>query len=236
MPSNSNKKDTKRGGFYWKETVPYVSVTEILKIKDKPALRYYFMDQMYLTMVKTPTLTRDEAYAEAFRHSEKAKVRGTTIHSILEAWKNVAELESVAEEFKEYAEALYRWMKEYKVKIIEREKTFFSEKYKYANTVDLIAEINNVSRVVDLKTGKLIYGEAHIQTSANLYSVQESGINIDKTGILLLTENPKTKKVTFTFSEGEDRFKSFLSLKQVWEEENYEMLRKIGYYESQKKV
>ena len=72
--TNGNFKDTKRGGLYFKEGKPYLAVTEALKIIDKPALRYWFGQQVYYAMVANPSLNESEALASPYKVSETAEI------------------------------------------------------------------------------------------------------------------------------------------------------------------
>ena len=45
--TNGNNKNLRRGGFYWIDNKPYVSVTKVLEVLDKPALRYWFGKEVY---------------------------------------------------------------------------------------------------------------------------------------------------------------------------------------------
>ena len=80
MTNQTNQKEFKRGGFYWIEDKPFVSVTNILKIIDKPALRRWVGKEVYLAMVKDPTISEAEALSAPYKKSEKASLRGKAIH------------------------------------------------------------------------------------------------------------------------------------------------------------
>ena len=119
--SVNNLKSQKRGGFYWKEEKPYVSVTEILKVINKPALMYWHGEQIYWAMVKDPTLPKEIAMRAPYEVSDKAKSRGTTVHSIVEAYKYTGGEIEVAEEFKGYQDAFSKF-RERKIKELQLQK------------------------------------------------------------------------------------------------------------------
>ena len=227
----NNLKNNKRGGFYWKGDKPYVSVTEVLKAIDKPALRYWTGEQVYNAMVVNPNLSKAEALAAPYKTSEKAKSRGSTVHSIVEAFEhgNKVEDQHILEEFKGYAKAFYQWAGLDKVKVVEHEKTVFSEKYQYAGTLDLIVSLeeNHDPFVIDVKTGKGIYQEAFLQVSAYRNALDELGIKTSGIGILLLMENGDYKFEMSTNTE--TKFKGFLACRDLWIALNEEMLKKVGY-------
>jgi len=222
--SVNNLKAQKRGGFYWKEEKPYVSVTEILKVIDKPALRYWFGEQIYWAMVKDPTLPKEIAMRAPYEVSDKAKSRGTTVHSIVEAYKHTGGEIEVAEEFKGYQDAFSKFISDTSSNIIEQEKSVFSETHKYAGTLDLLVEINGANMIIDVKTGKDIYREAMIQASAYKQAINEMGTKVDRAAILLLREDG-----TYKFEEADELFDTFLACKTLWEGLNGPMLKKLGY-------
>lgn len=212
-------KNQRRGGCYWINGKPYLTVTTILKIIDKPALRYWFGKEVYLAMVKDPTLSQQEALAAPYKTSDKAKSRGLTVHSIVEAYKNVGKIK-VAEDFKGYQDAFIKFITDTKAKILTQEKTVIDEENRFAGTLDMLAEINGKEVIIDVKTGKDIYPEAFLQLSAYAHA---SGNNCD-IAVLLLKDNGKYK-----FEYGEKDLNSFLACKKIYENIHREDLLKIGY-------
>jgi hypothetical protein len=219
MTIQNDMRNERRGGFYWKNQTPYVSVTNILKVLDKPALRYWFGREVYRAMVVDPTLGEQEALSAPYKTSDVAKNRGTTIHSIVESYKTTGEQIVPPAEYKEYANAFYSWVKDYKMTITEHEKTVFDEVNRIAGTMDLICKNNGDTWVIDVKTGKDIYDEAFLQVSAYM---KMSGAN--RGGVLLLQDNGKYK-----FAECPDYFEYFLSTKKIWEFINRELCEEVGY-------
>jgi hypothetical protein len=247
----NDQRGNRRGGFYWENEKPYVSVTNVLKVIDKPALRYWFGKEVFLAMVKDPTLDEKAALSAPYQKSDKAKDRGTTVHSIVEAYKHSEKyIESVPAEFKGYAQAFYDWTRDNHVTILEHEKTVINEMDGYAGTLDLLVQLNGSPHyyVIDVKTGKDIYPEAFLQLSAYRRALQsqnkvkkggtwgELGETLGKMsmkiGVLLLQEDGSYK---FEKSE-RDYFDIFLSAKKLWEWQNEGLLNKMGYYTEQLKV
>ena len=70
---SKDQRNDRRGGFYWVDNKPYVSVTTALSVIDKPALRYWFGKQVYLAMTKDPTLNEKAALSAPYQMSDKAK-------------------------------------------------------------------------------------------------------------------------------------------------------------------
>lgn len=237
---NKNLKGKKRGGCYWKkingEEKPFGSVTSIISIIDKPALRYWFGKEVYYAMVKDPSLSEKTALASPYVSNEKAKKRGTTVHSIVEAYKfgNKVEDIDIQKEYLGYAKAFYKFVEDMNPVFREQEKTVFSEKNHYAGTLDVVLTLGTGDYVIDIKTGKNIYLEAFIQGSAykNVLDeearLDENGKELAGVGVLLLKENGDYELKTT--SETKELFEVFKACKTVWEFLNKKTLDKIGYF------
>lgn len=221
-----NLKNDKRGGLYFIDTKPYLAVTTVLSVISKPAIQYWFGKQVYLAMVANPTLNEKEAMSAPYQSSDKAKSRGSTVHSIVEAYvHSKTHIESIPEEFRGYAQGFYKWVEQMKVEIQEHEKTVFNPKERYAGTLDLIVKLNGELYVIDAKTGKDIYAESHLQTSA-YQNCFDKGM-IKGVGTLLLMENGSYK---FETHRDTDKFyQAFLAAKTLYEGLNQEDLQKVHY-------
>ena len=222
MKDKQDKKNERRGEFYWINEKPYVSVTNVLKILDKPALRYWYGDQVYNAMIINPNLSRQEALSAPYKTTGKAQERGKTIHSLIEAYKKTgAVIDTVPEHLKGYANAFYSWVGVNKIEIVENEKTVINEDYKYAGTLDLLVRVNGEDYLIDAKTGKDIYLESTLQLSA--YQKALGGI-APKIGVLLLKEDGEYK-----FATVNPRFDVFLNCKALWEWMNEDLIKQVGY-------
>ena len=235
MAETKKKIDQRRGGFYWKTNPkkPYISVTNVLSIIDKPALRYWFGKQVYYAMIQDPNLEEKAALSAPYKTSGEAKLRGTAVHSIVEAYKHTKQfINTVPEKYKGYATAFYNWVKDNDIEILEHEKTVFSEKYEFAGTLDLLVRNKQSNRmfIIDVKTGKEIYPEAFLQLSAYKQGLEEEGITVDSIAVLLLQEKGKAK-----FGEGNSDLKAFLAAKYLWEWNNPDLMKMINIYKKQKK-
>jgi len=218
-----NEKLKKRAGMYIKDEKYYPSVTQILKVIDKPALRYWYGKQVYEATALNPELSEQEALAYPYKVSESAKDRGTAVHDIVEAYKNIGDVVGQEGPFQEYAKAFQDFVNEYDIEVVENEKTVYSEKYRYAGTLDLLVKIKGKLTIIDVKTGKDIYPEAHLQVSAYKQALSEDGIEVEDTAILLLQDDGKYK-----YEKAKDKFQGFLACKFIWESLNEELLKKAG--------
>lgn len=229
----TDKRNQRRGGFYWVENVPYVTVTTVLKAINKPALQYWFGREIYLAMVRDPTLGQKEAMSAPYKKSDKAKKRGTDVHLIVENFKETGEkITGIPDDIKKYAEAFYSWIKDYKVTIVDTETTVTSKKYMYRGTADMRVKLNGDKGVmlIDVKTGKGIYDEVQLQLSAYKQAFEEEGQKIDRMGVLLL-ETGKDNKPTgnYKFETKTYDFDTFLAVKKLWEWQNKELCFKVDY-------
>lgn len=223
----------KRGGLYFKDNKPMLSVTEILKCIDKPALRYWFGQEVFYAMVKNPALNEKEALAAPYTASKGATDIGSTVHSIVEAYKTTGQkIESIPEEFKGYATAFYKFMDEVKPEIIEQEKTVFDEENRIAGTLDMYAKIGGSFYILDIKTGKDIYAESELQLSAYAHMLRSEGKPVDNIGVVLLEKGEdKLPTGNYKFAPRTENYPVFLSVKNLYEWINREKLLKVGYLE-----
>jgi len=218
----------RRGGFYWEGKKPYVSVTNVLDVIDKPALRYWFGNQIYWAMVKEPELDEKSAMAKPWETSDKAKSRGTTVHSIVEAWKNIDDVKGLdSEQFGGYAQAFDNWRNDYKVEPLEHERTVKSEKYGYAGTLDLLAMVNGKKALIDVKTNKdaNIYKEVQLQLSAYEQGLREEGEFVDVAYALSLGD-----RGNYNFKSFQMDLDAFLHAKGLWEWANEAKCKKVNYF------
>ena len=211
------KLPNKRLGYYHINNKKYASVTTILQIIAKPALISWGIKQTAKAITENPNIIKNEndVMSAVYGKRDKASERGKTLHSLLEVLKNGNPLPEVPDNLKGYVHALQSWWNTHNPKILELEKLVYSEKYKYAGSCDLIAEIGNELYLCDLKTGKAIYEEYKLQISAYRQALIEMGIKIQKAGLILLKEDGN-----FQFTESEDCLKPFLHAKALWEWKN----------------
>lgn len=232
MKIMANEKQARRGNFYWtEEEQPLLSVTEILKIIDKPALRYWFGKEVYYAMVKDPSLNQQEALSAPYTSSKSAAGRGTTVHSIVEAYKTTGQkIDTIPDEFKGYAQAFYNFMEEVKPEIIEQEKTVFDMENRVAGTLDMYAKIGDKHYVLDIKTGKDIYAESELQLSAYAHMLRLDKKPVDAIGVVLLETGEDGKPTgNYKFAVRTECHDVFLHVKALYEWANKEKLLKAGY-------
>jgi hypothetical protein len=227
----NDKRSNRRGGFYWIKDKPYVSVTQVLRVIDKPALRWWFGNQIYLAMVKDPSLDEQSAMSAPYAKSQEAKGRGTTVHSVIEAFKKTGVIiKEMPDRFDGYTKAFYSWIWDNKVDLVEQEKTVVSEKYRYAGTLDILCKLNGSDDliVVDAKTSKdgAVYDEAELQVTAYMNALREGGVPVNSGYVLGLGENG-----TYNFKKVDYQLIPFLAAKTLWVWQNKAKCKTVGYTE-----
>jgi hypothetical protein len=219
----------KAGKVVWVDGELMFRVTSCLEILAKPALQYWYGKQVYLAVNANPGMSEKEALNAPYQISEDAKSRGTTIHSIVEAYKHSHEyIDGVPEQFRGYAQAFYKWTEDNHVEVVEHERTVVSREFGYAGTLDLLAKINGseLPIVVDIKTGKSIYPEAFLQLSAYRQALKEEGVEVGGVAVLLLQEDG-SYQYQFTTNH---YLRQFTACKILYEWLNREDIEKLKKY------
>jgi len=133
--------------------------------------------------------------------ANKAAVRGTKVHKMCEDWLNEDFSQETWDKHKKdfFPYTLFNELKnqkfEYITDVYAQEMTLYSDKYKVAGRVDLIANYQHHLSIVDFKTStnerKDSYNENYyIQTAAYAEMFEEmTGTPINEIVILVVTEN-----------------------------------------------
>ena len=163
----------------------------------------------------------------------KAGEIGSQVHALIEFTLRMELCEKVGpspalEPKAQFAYAEWqKWRQSVKLKPLMVEFTMVSHKYGYAGTADLLAEVNGVLTLVDWKTGKSVYREAHLQNAAYRQAVREMGLGDPQQGLILRlpksTEDPNFEAVAAR-DEGES-FITFLTAKKLWTDMQEKELR-----------
>lgn len=203
---------------YWIGGKPYISVTQVLKVIDKPAIRYWFGQQVYRAYTKEPSLSEQEALSAPYKMGKKAQSRGTSVHQIIENWHT--QQMTLDPELTPYITAFDDFMHTHNVTLITHEQTVVNEKEGYAGTLDLIADIGGKNFFIDVKTSKdgNVYVEAGLQLSA--YKLAHA----DDHEIAVVSLSEKGK---YTFQVMPYDPEAFLACKKVYEYINRDMLLEV---------
>jgi len=136
----------------------YPRVTSIVNIKSKPALYRYYANM--------------PGWRAADEAKERSAEEGSRVHDAAEAV--LRGYEPIIDEFTRPAvEALMEFLRNTHVKPLLVEERLVSRLHHYAGTVDLVAEVNGVIGVVDIKTSKAVYRDYGLQTAAYAAALRE---------------------------------------------------------------
>lgn len=214
----------RRAGMYWLNEKPHISVTEVLKVIAKPSIQYWYGQQVYYAVMKDPTIDERAALAAPYAVSKSAANRGSTVHSLIEAYKTTSAVVNTIPEYDGYARAFYKWVEDFKPTIIENERTVVNPTKGYAGTLDMIAEIGGKRHVIDFKTNKdgNIYDEAHMQVSAYLNC---DGMTDCDGGIIVAL----AADGTYTHQIAKNGYIAFLSALDLYVFLNYAKIKALGW-------
>lgn len=191
---------------------PYVSVTHALSCIAKPALITWAANQerslvsdaaadLYLDLMQAKPMSRP-AYLTTLQgrlgkqkaHQKalaKAGEIGTQAHALIE-WNLRQQLgQTVGPEPRVVDAAQWAfmsfqdWANGVSLKPLLIEQIVFSRTHRYAGTMDLLAEVNGAVTLVDFKTGKSVYAEAHLQNAAYRAALIEMQQTTPERGVIV---------------------------------------------------
>ncbi len=162
-------------------------VTSILSCIGKPALIPWaagMASDHWLKEVKSwgdqiPTAERVTAIHKEAKSAHRKKAQdaadiGHNVHEYAEMYfkkKDVPAL--LTDQAKRGVEAFHKWLDAHHVEIISSERRVFSLQYYFAGTCDLVAKVDGVMVVGDIKTSSGIYPEMRLQTAAYQRAIEE---------------------------------------------------------------
>src|SRR5712691_1969178 len=114
--------------------------------------------------------------------------------------------------------AFEQWAAQVRLKPVLIEKTVHSTTHGYAGTLDLLARVNGVLSVIDIKSGKSVYGESHLQVAAYSRALTEMGY-VEPVQALILRVPKSEIDPAFEVvpvPSVADLFPVFLAVKQLW--------------------
>jgi hypothetical protein len=240
------RRDTTQGRFYNIDGQDYASVTTILQAISKPALVGWAAKEertmtiqaaadLYEDVHGTPKMSRptyittlDARIGKIKAHQKllaKAAEIGSQAHALIEWNMRKALGQVVGPEPKIEEKALWAfmafedWAKAVDLMPVLIEQTVYSHTHCYAGTMDLLARVNGVLTLLDFKTSKAVYGEAHLQNVAYQVALAEMGHQRAEAGLILrlpkIEQDPAFEAVQVP--PANTLFPTFLAVKQVWE-------------------
>jgi len=212
-------------------------VTTALGIIDKPQLMYWAVNMALERITKdwTPNKAHDEIYiAESLREAKKAhtakKVRaadiGTLAHNWIEAWCNANPLpDPTNRETLNAVNAFKKFIKEHDYKPIIAERPVYSQKYKYAGTLDSVAWYEGKLVISDNKTSSGIYESMFAQMGGYHQALAEEFPELPIQGHLIINCT-KEGDLNTAYSENTELHKRvYLRALHLWRD--YKELKEV---------
>ena len=240
--------------FYDTPEGKFPSVTTILSVVGKPALVGWSANveremviieshKLYRENIGWPelnsiewTLRMQELLGKKRAHTrqlDKAGEIGSQVHKLIE-WTLRAELmesvggsPQVSPEARMAFTAWLDWKASVCLKPLVVERKVWSQTHGYAGTLDLLALVNGRETVVDWKTGKAVYPEAHLQNAAYRTAMREMGLGNPEAGMIVRLPKVDTdpgfevveagKMPDGTLKTERQLLGFFLNAKQLWD-------------------
>lgn len=188
-------------------------VTSILGIKAKPALVGWavkvcgeYLEKHLpvgraLDEIEKKRLIQEMKREHRSRTSDAADI-GTIVHKFAEdVGRGMKPEMPVNKEAQSACESFIDWWWGHQVKVLDIERKIYSRKFRYAGTVDLVAEIDGALTIVDYKSGKAIYRDYFLQMGAYSYAyTEETGREADR---LMVVRLPKAVEDGFEARDNE---------------------------------
>lgn len=126
---------------------------------------------------------------------------GTTVHRLCEAYSKGETVEWLDDSGKpRYTDFEWQrfirftqWIEAHEVEILATEMTVFSHEHRYAGTCDMLARVDGVTYLIDLKTSKYVGDHHLLQGAAYLRAVREMFPSLEIEGMAILALNTRTK-------------------------------------------
>lgn len=153
-----NTKTFKDANGYEIDGVWYPRVTAILSIKAKPALYMYYAG--------LPSYKAGQAIAT------KSAEEGSAVHNTIEALLK-KEAVVIPDTIRPSIEAFQTFASAHEIHPLKIEERIISKNHHYAGTIDILAEVDGVVGVLDIKTSIGIYRDYGMQTAAYVEAFKE---------------------------------------------------------------
>lgn len=212
--------------------VPGVT-TLIKKGLPKPALPYWSAKMVAEWVADNPDLTEElkrlggrgpaVAYLKElpWQKRDDAAIRGTDVHALAERLAHGEEVE-VPEHLAGHVQGYVDWLDANQPEVLLTERPVASRQWRYAGTFDLVAKLDGVTWLLDVKTSSEVYGSTALQLTAYgnaEFYLAEDGTEqplppIERYGVLHVTEYGTTLHY-LPASANEAAWKDFLHVQFV---------------------
>lgn len=146
----------------------------------------------------------------------RAADKGTTVHNSIENYIKF-EFEDIPVEHRGYFEGFLDWWNNNYVRVVASEARVYHKILRYGGTIDILAYVNGVLTLVDIKTTSALSDmTCGVQLEAYTQALKSHGIKIEKKMILHLKKDGKYTERYFELNDAA-RWRVFGSLKCVYD-------------------
>ena len=159
---------------------------------------------------------------DSTKYRDEAADIGTLAHLMIQAHLqgfkideseySAMQLDLASNAFLSYLE----WEKGHKIKVKFCERPLVSDKNFYGGTIDLYADLDGEPTLIDFKTGKAIYDEYFVQTSAYAELLKEHDFKVKKIKILRIGRDETEGFEERTISDWGKYYEIFDSLNKIY--------------------
>jgi len=211
----------------------YVSVTTILKVISKPSLYFWYAKhgtaKMWKVLDEIPKEDRERILAkhpDLIKNPQdimsEASDIGKEVHNAIDDYVKGKEVGKLNEITEKCFHAFIEWSDKVGLVTKASELQIYSDKYKYAGTLDFVGEIDGKLCLADWKSSSGIYKEYSLQLSAYRRAYLEMNKNVKLSTDMYLVRLGKYdgKFEIKVFKDSKDLFDAFLSAKKLWDWQN----------------
>lgn len=191
-------------GFYQINDQEYRSVTNILKVISTGDGLLHWYGQ--------------HGFDGAQRLMKEAGERGSSVHQGIDMYLKgkIKDFDLLPLEIKVRCETIKKWIDTIKPKVIDTERIVWSDRYRYAGTLDTLCMIKNDYCIVDWKNTSGIYLTHFIQQAAYAKALKErEGIKVKRLIIVRPVINNENTENTVEVQERNDVVKLFRAFKSA---------------------
>ncbi|MEK7673932.1 MAG: hypothetical protein AAB371_01925 [Patescibacteria group bacterium] len=184
----NNSADFQKFCGYFLDGIWYPRVTSIVDIKSKPALYAFY--------------AKADSFSDAKQQLKKAANEGTAVHQLIEDFITGKDLH-VSEKYIGFQKGFEEFLRQYNffVKKEWAEKRIRHPVHRYAGTFDMVAEIDGVFALVDIKTSAAIYEDYRLQTSAYFHALNGEPWLLDSRGNKILLPKEVQKRYVLRLNQ-----------------------------------
>lgn len=167
---------------YWVDGKPCPGVTTLLKGYPKPALVYWSAKAVAEFVADNPDdvsgmrrLGRGPMVAALksipWQSRDDAALRGTQVHELAAQVVDGTQV-AVPERHIDLVQGYVAWLDANRVRALWVERPVVNRRHWYCGTFDLIADVNDVTYLLDVKTSRGVYGEMAMQLAMYAHAEQ----------------------------------------------------------------